>query len=520
MILNNWKTASLFTGIAAFLWLIAEVSAEGQKTDWSLFPKSYGVLSNERLMHPVDVSHWPLKIDRKRQLFVDDYLVAFRTGLTREVHQPWKHPNNPLILPEKPWEGVHIHLGQVIYDEESSRFRMWYTGGSRYIDSRGIKVRFPCLYAESMDGVHWDKPELGLFEYNGSRQNNIVMPMGGMAGLFLDPDNPDPNQRYRALFWHEPEYEAVEGYYLYHSPDGIKWTRSLPECIVRNAPKWQTNPRDLMAGIGDTSIFRYDPLLEKYVCDAKLYANELRFRGMMESDDLIHWSRPKVTIYPDSLDEPDSQIYANLSFDYESMWLGFLRVMHTERTGWKQVEVELSASRDGRTWSRVGQREIFIPLGRPESWEPDYTDPSDNGPLLIGDELWFYYRGTRMKERDHTEEYHMSLGLAKLRRDGFVSLDAGKEPGSLITRPINFPQGRLHLNIEIAKGGSARVAILTREGESIDSYAIEDCIPIKEDSTSVEVVWKNRKSISCPTDKHLRFKFVLEKAKLYSFWID
>ena len=148
-------------GVAFLSVACATIFAEETTTDWSLFTESYGVLSNERLMFPVDVSDWPLKINSKRQLFVDDYLVASRSGLTREVHQPKKHPDNPLITPDKSWEGVEIIVLQVRRDPETGLFRMWYTSRLRCFEPGGVSVQRPALYAESDDGIHRQNPWLG-----------------------------------------------------------------------------------------------------------------------------------------------------------------------------------------------------------------------------------------------------------------------------------------------------------------------------------------------------------------------
>jgi hypothetical protein len=277
---------------------------------------------------------------------------------------------------------------------------------------------------------------------------------------------------------------------------------------------------------------RWDPVLKRYVCDAKFvygqagkeageYDDSFRTRGISTSKDLIHWTPPRMTIYPDALDDADAQIYGHISFPYESMWLGMLRVYHFARTGWKQVDIELTASRDGTNWSRVGNREIFLPLGGPESWERDYTDPAHSGPILVGDELWIYYRGSRNLKAEK-DDWEFACGLAKLRRDGFVSIDAADQTGSLITRPLTYSGRALHLNARVAPGGQIRVGLLELEGGPIAGYGTEHCSPISGDSTDFEVSWDSGGNLSAArgSREQVRLKFELKNAQLYSFRIE
>jgi hypothetical protein len=228
---------------------------------------------------------------------------------------------------------------------------MWYTSRIRFrFPGTKIEGRFPTLYAESEDGIRWVRPKLELLEYNGSKDNNWVI-YGRMYGLIHHPEAKDPARRYLAAILHEPPYDR-EGLYLYASPDGIRWTRVRREPVVTHRHKSDTFP----LGFDDTTIIRWDSKLNAYVCDAEIRREGAPFRGrcISTSDDLVHWTRPRMSLFQDAIDDTDAQIYGHVSFQYQSMWLGMPRVLRWERTGWKQVEVELSGSRDGLNWHRVG----------------------------------------------------------------------------------------------------------------------------------------------------------------------
>jgi hypothetical protein len=247
-----------------------------------------------------------------------------------------------------------------------------------------------------------------------------------------------------------------------------------------------------------------------------LFTPTFRCRAIMESDDLIHWSRPRMTIYPDSLDDSDSQIYGHTGFCYESMWIGFMRMMHTRPASYKQTTIELTASRDGRHWTRVGKREEFIPLGKPEDWDAHYHDaPAE--PIPMGNELWVYYRSTRSGKSSDKQTH--CIGLARLRRDGFVSLDAGRTPGTVVTRPLTFDGRSLFINADVAKDGYVKAELRDTSGKPIEPFVLGTCKPVTGDQLEARVSWEGGDAIARPADTSLRLAFELKNARLYAFWI-
>jgi hypothetical protein len=451
--------------------------------------------------------------------------------LTREFHQPTKHPANPLM---KGWAVA------VLYDNDKGQFRMW-NGGN---------------YLTSTDGVHWDKPDLGV---NGNRIE--FEGGGGLHGLFYNPDIPEHEGRYKAVVQRRQKGKENESivFFLHHSRDGLHWelrpkrpileqtANSMLPCEFRpmgvGKPgdfQWQNPDHIQSIGAGDTSSFRYDRVLKRYIYDGKFKLHMpretfeqlgiiveeqkplLRLRTFSESEDLVHWSPPRLVFYPDRLDPPDRQIYSHEGFVYESMWIGIIRAMRLQVTGWKQVDLQLSYSRDGRHWSRPDQRQPFIPLGNEESWEADYSGAPLTEPVLRGEELYFYYFGSRHFTRDKipVSSFQPYVGLAKLRRDGFASLNADEMPGQVVTRPLTFGGHSLFVNAEVPTGGWIKAAVLSRDSQPISKFALEDAVPLAKDTTKGHMVWKSKEELPPPGDDHLRIVFQLKNAKLYSFWIE
>lgn len=472
--------------------------------DRDRFPEAYSILTSDHIMFPGNVTDWPMKIDSKRQLFIDDYCISSTENLTRQFHQPTKYPGNPLM------PGVPV---AVLYDNKSGKFRMWYSMN----------------YAESTNGIHWTKPDLG------PQGNRIFSGPGEVRGFIYNPDAADLQRRYEAVI--EKRGDEIGGFYVCRSADGLHWKQSFKRPILKRTYS-DINPGPFWAkGVGDTCIFRYDPVLKKYVCDTKfnLYFPEekikqlgivqdhkprLRLRAFMESDDLIHWSRERFLMFPDRLDPPDRQLYGHIGFVYESMWVGMIRTMRLIPKGFKQVDIQLSYSRDGRHWSRPRQRKPFIPLGTDDSWDADYLGPAKIIPALVGNELWFYYFGARSANRDDVKNWSFDIGLAKLRRDGFASLNAGQTSGRLITRPLTFKGKSLFVNADVADNGWVKAAVLSIDSEPVQSYTLDDSIALAKDTTKGKMSWKSKKEIIQPVDGHIRLVFQLKNAKLYSFWIE
>lgn len=515
--------SSAVAGIARCLWIcvliltpcpmVVQAAASGEPEPWvdrGLFPEAYSILTSERVMFPDDVSDVPIKIDSCRQLLIDDYLIASLEHLSRQLHQPTKFSDNPLM-------SMKGAVSAVLYDETSGTFRMY--NGANYMESR--------------DGTTWTAPDLG------TKDNRVFDPPGELRGLMHDPGSEKPQERYQAVILRRPNPETNEkgGFYLYQSADGLHWTQPFVRPILRSTVI-PMNPGAYWAkGIGDTTTFRYDSILQRYICDAKFnlylpqekfkmlgivqdFKPRLRLRTISESEDLIHWTRPRFYLFPDQHDPPSRQMYGHVGFVYESMWIGVLRAMRLGDGGWKQVDLQVTYSRDGRHWSRPRQRQPFIPVGGPDSWEADYLGLAKTGPVLVGDELWFYYFGARNAERDKSDHWSFANGLAKLRRDGFASLNAGATPGQIVTRPLTFKGRSLFLNADVRDTGWVKCAVLSQDSEPVEGYALDEAVPLTNDTTRGAMGWRTRKELVPPGDEHVRLVFQLKDAKLYSFWIE
>ena len=201
-------------------------------------------------------------LDHRRRLFVDMYDVDARVNVRRDFHRATKHPQ-PVLRQEAPWEHHGGMTASVIFDDEEGLFKAWYMAG-HYGEGVG---HVQCL-ATSTDGIHWERPDLGLHRALGSTRNNIIIPadyheaQDHWETMLKDPDDPDPVRRYKAIGWSSFDGDGpLSGIYSATSPDGQDWTHS-PEPLFRSHPRPGT---DDLGPVGDAQSFMIDRGRRRYV---------------------------------------------------------------------------------------------------------------------------------------------------------------------------------------------------------------------------------------------------------------
>lgn len=450
------------------------------------------------------------------QLFIDDYLIASRKNVTRRYHPFVKHPGNPLLVVDKPWEANVVNGCTVLPDESGEGFRMYYyCWTNRDTDPEGSYM----LYATSKDGLKWEKPNLGLYEWkgkgpgSGTKDNNILP--NGCASVMWTPWESDPAKRYHAV---------GDMYCAYSSPDGLNFNKMSENKIVSG---------------GDTSHFYWDGHTKRFRCNVKVGADVSGMRrrcvGFSETDDLTQFPALRIIMAPDDIDDlwckpgtvQRTHFYACPVVPYETMYVGFLQIYRAEEPeGYFHgpLWLELASSRDGFHWQRTEpdtrvrsatalnsvSRQPLLDIGKFRQFDDGMVIAPP--PLVVGDELWIYYTG--YDELHDLLPYHSAIGLAKMRKDGFVSLDADEVVGEIVTKRFEGVSGVMQVNYQ-AGGGSIRVELLDAKGDVLPGYGRDDCEPLKGNEVRKAVVWKSKKEL--PTGGSVRFRFILDKAKIYSF---
>ncbi len=429
-------------------------------------------------------------VGHRKQLLVDDYVIAETTKVVRGLGKVTKLNNG------KPVFDAGFY-GTVLHDE--GKFKLWYRGN-------------PYGYAESKDGVHFRKV---------AKLVGLDTARGDSATFYIDPHETDPAHRYKACYAHRTIRAA-----LAYSADGIHWkaynkgnpvTHRAADTI--NQILWDEDakvyrlftrtdfprPADGLEVRGTRSMtnpdVKADPTAWKLVRQWKFNREgpkEIRRRQVYGLADWIyhgvHFALIMVFEWPgDSSEGP---------VDYH------------KRHNRDLLDYYIATSRDGDSWDLtwVYAGKPMVPRGDDGAWDKDMLIPA-SAIVTHADKHWLYYSAAN--ERHGMPRPSKGIGVATLRLDGFVCLEAKDEPGTVVTKPFTLEGDNLQVNV---KGGEILVEVLNRKGEPMPGFSAKDATKYKRvDELRLTPTWKNR--LSTLKGRVVRLKFHLRNARLYSFQI-
>ena len=253
----------------------------------------------------------------------------------------------------------------------------------------------------------------------------------------------------------------------------------------------------------------------------------LAHRTRKDADDkfIVYWFTPDdKELRHEKYPEVEPGIYNFDAIPYESIMLGFYSAWAgpenrvCERDGiQKRNIISLGYSRDGFHFSRPTHQPFMNVNETDGAWNWGNMQSVNGVPLIVGDSLYFYASGRRLSKI--MWDSHTSTGLATLRRDGFVSMHAGKKEGYLTTETLSFDGKYLFVNADV-RAGKLAVEVLDEQGMPIEGFGVKDCVVMrKENSTKQLVTWKNQKDLTTLKGKKIHLKFYLTNGDLYAFWI-
>jgi hypothetical protein len=440
-----------------------------------------------------------IPIDVGRQLFVDNFLVE-ATTLVRTYHQARYHEATPVLRPNQKWEQTGqnpmamVFSDGVWFDPQDGQFKMWYMGGN---------VHSTC-YATSKDGIQWVKPALDVV-----KGTNVAQPGGrDSSTVWLDLEEKDPKKRYKMFRVTNRKEWAID---LHFSADGIHWG----EPVARSGP------------CGDRTTVFYNPFRRKWVYSIR--SGNVRVRRYWEHVDALAGSQwkegqPGIWVGADNLDpqrddlKTPCQLYNLDAVAYESLLLGLFTIWRGQpKDRAKPNEVCLGFSRDGFHWDRPSRRPFCPVSERFGDWNWGNVQSAGGGCLVVGDRLYFYVSG-RAGIKGTPQSGECTTGLAVLRRDGFASMDAGKNGGTLTTRLVRFRGRHLFVNVAAA-AGELRVEILGQNGKPIGPFTRDNCTPVRVDSTRQAVQWQGAGDLEKIADQPVRLRFYVSNGRLFAFWL-
>jgi len=507
-----------------------------------------------------------LDVGREKQVLVDDLVIESAENVCRTWHHPVRS-GGPVLRKDQPWEHktyFSCNTWQVIRDPKDGLFKCWYVDWRKpdigpddpAVGNSTIHI----LYAESEDGIEWRKPPLGIEKIDGL-DTNVVIPNAYNLGLVLDPHEQDERRRFKGAYTQFlPGSHDVAEILAASSGDGIHWQPYEERPVMGRSG----------SRLDDVIILHYDPFGRLFVMNTRHYDMYAVARNLKspvvghwcppyypldwrrvnkrrvwqcESADMIHWTEPyPVLEIQDGVDDLDECFYGLCQFPMGGVKIGFLNIYYYVPN---TMCVRLVYSRNGKTWEHLNKRQPFLQPEGEGTWDA-YMVTIPSPPIEVGDELYVYHGGSRnhhdwwitgaregldVPEATDLDEVEYALGLAKLRLDGFASLDAGPaRPGILITRTLISDGTALVVNARCLSGGSIAAEIVDVNDEVVEGFSRGECDVFTGDDVRHTFSWGGRSEIPVgstaradyPEPERERFRkirFYMEKAELYSFAI-
>ena len=403
-------------------------------------------------------------------------------------------------------------------------------------------------YAESEDGMNWRRPKLGLFEHEGSRENNIVFcgdQQGSRRGLhgqgvFLD-NAADPAERYKMVYMGVFTQEEVEAYRKKYPeeidpmacrPDGSAW--GLCGAVSPDGLHWSPLPDPLLLVHCDTyNCAYYDERLQQYVAYYRIWQVDWsmpaarvmcgsigrRAIGRSFSTDFRHFSRPQILIAPGADMSPGHVWYGpgkttlpgcpdqHLLFPYR--W-------KLENDG---MDIHLFSSPDGLVYSEVPGSPV-ISQGTPGQWDGGYVVTGGNlfehnGDWVLpflGYPIPHKYPRLDPARRELYPGVQNGLGYARWPKGRIVALECA-EDGACWTIPLRPAGTRMRINASVACTGYVKIGL--QGNGDLPGRTVADCDIIYGcDGNDIPVRWHGEDTINVPEEPIAVF-FEMRQAKLF-----
>ena len=437
-----------------------------------------------------------------RYLLLDTRVVKSAENATLKIGTVQKSAANPLFGEEKPWEPFFDNVyPNVIYDRQQQLYKCWYSPFSIALSATGMSLKerqtkdfdkhWPrphedaFCYATSKDGIHWLKPNLGIVEFGGTKNTNLLWRNGPHGtGVFKDLRDPDPTRRYKAVF---RTSGPREGFSCRFSADGITWGETIV-CLPT-----------MRADTHNNAIWA--PTLGKYVAMTReMERGYGRVVVRTESDDFVSWSPGKTIM---RRHRAHHEPYSMPIFYHAGVYLGLVTIFQQSGTDFSWPE--LAWSPDTTAWHRINIETPLIPRSD-KVLDYDYGCIYCSAPIIRKDKILIYYCGSDWK---HTSWRNGHLCVATLRADGFAGFEqiATDRTAVITTNPLTYNGNPIRVSADVDRGGSLKVTVLGENGETK--------IAAKPITTTVTDA---RLALDKPFEgERIQLKFELNHAKIYSF---
>lgn len=449
-----------------------------------------------------------LQLGDRREIFIDSYLIQDLKNVTLKLHNP--EYKGKVMDFDLPWEGQFSLYTTILRD--GSLYRMYYRGRSA-INADNSMAEVTC-YAESFDGIHWRKPNLGFYKIDGSSENNILLaeaaPVTHNFCPFID-DNPNRTLRHR--------YKAIggsgkSGLIVYVSEDGLHWEKLRDEPIITKGAFDSQNLAFWSASEG------------VYVCYFRTSNKGIRSVSRATSKDFLTWTEPVAMEFGDT---PLEHLYTQQTSPYfraphiyiatAARFMPKRQVLTDEQAQAIGVnpsyfgdcsDAVLLSTRGGSHYDRTFMESFIRPRSGLENWVSRTNYPALNVVQTGPEEMSVYVN-------EHYAQPTAQLARYAFRIDGFSSLNAGYAGGEVVTKPFTFSGKEMEINFNTSAAGEIRFELQDDKGKPYPGFTAEDCQVLIGNQTDRIVEWKGKTDVSALAGKPVRLRILMKDADLYAF---
>jgi hypothetical protein len=444
-----------------------------------------------------------IQLGSNREIFVDYYLIDKLEGTNIILHN--LTDKGVVMYFDKPWEGQFCTYTTILKDE--NLFRLYYRG---LPDISGTEIT---CYAESKDGINWEKPSLLLCEIMGSKENNVLLdskPITHNFSPFIDT-NPEsnPEQKYKALGG-----STKSGLIPYTSPDGVLWMKLQDESVIK------------MGKFDSQNVSFWSESEKQYVCYFRIFT-EKKFRSVSRttSKNFINWTEPVEMTYGDT---PLEQMYtqqtspyfraphiylaigARLMPDRQTLTEEQLITLKVDSSQYKGLsEPYFMSTRGGNLYDRTFMESFIRPGIGFNNWTARTNYPALNVVQTGPEEMSVYVNQDYAQPTAHLHRY-------SLRLDGFTSIKAPYSGGVVITKPFTFTGKELEINYSTSVAGEIRIELQDKNGKPLPGYTLEEAQPLIGNEISRVVTWNENGDIEKLASNPIRLHIYMKDADLYS----
>jgi len=456
-------------------------------------------------------------IGTRLELFVDRFLIDRLDGLELRLHHP--RPAGVAMRLDRPWEG--IVCGYITVIRDGPRYLMYYRGrpSTSRRDASAEAEEVTCV-ALSPDAVNWTRPNLGLYEVAGTRENNVILtePKAVTHNFapFLDRrPGVAAAERFKA-------FGGTQGLFGYVSEDGIHWRP------VRDGPLIREGAFD------SQNVGFWSETEGCYLCYFRTWKQVggvgYRWISRTTSKDFLNWTPPEEMSFGGA---PPEHLYINQTQPYfraPHIYIGTAARFHPGRRALSDEQVKtldldnprnyaglkedtsdavLLTSRGGSRYDRTFLESFIRPGPDLRNWVARSNYPA-LGVVPTGPREMSVYVGR------HYGQPSIHVERMTLRTDGFTSVHAPYAGGELVTRPLTFAGRELVINFESSAAGGVRVEIQEADGQPVAGRSLADCLEMIGDEIDRVVRWRGGADVGELAGRPVRLRFVMRDADLYS----